>query len=865
MTNPNNLPQRISLQLHSTCTLLSPAPVEVGVPIPQGQAFSLQQLQLQCDGHIVSCAAQPLNDWHDKSIKWVNLIFFAKPGASENYELVINQAAKAITAPASGLVCSNTQDCLTIQNADFSFELQRDPFEFSLTSPEKETSSVNSAVNSVSLFNAQNNVLPGHIVDVHTNTFHDLADGSVSVIKLRISGYHGTDKASSLADFYADITLYYQQSCIKFAYTVRNPKAALHSGGNWDLGDPHSLYFTALNFDMALGQPGDIHYQLEPGENWQNTQSADISIKQFSSGGENWQSPIHWDHKQHIPFSQQGYQVCRDDVSIAEADRATPSVFVQDSFGLTLENFWQNFPKSIVIQGDTISLGLFPQQGGIQYELQGGEQKTHTLWLNAAGGQEGLAWVHQKPSVILPKEIYQQGASFLYLNKHSADAPLRALILNALDSDSNFYRKREIVDQYGWRNFGDLYADHETAGYQGQEIFVSHYNNQYDPLFGFLRQYMIDGDNRWFELADDLAKHVTDIDIYHTTQDKKEYNGGLFWHTDHYLQAFTSSHRSYSKYQASGAYQDHAGGGGPGGQHCYTSGLMLHYLMTGNDNSKQAVLTLTDWITDVFEGSYTCLELLLALKNRHVLGLKNHFTGQYPLDRGTANYIVALLDSHELTQQADYLHRVEHIVHNAMHPDEDLTQRQLHNVEITWFYTVLLQALTRYLHVKESAGEFDSPFYYARDCLLNFADWMVDNEYLYLDKPDILEYPNDTWTAQDLRKAQIFAAASYFSNDLRPQYMQKAHYFELEVYKRLAVSNTKTYTRIMILIMQNYGATDHYHNSTAKNKFAPRKQGWPLSSYQTTSFAKGLAKALAKRLKKLSISHEIDWLKRRLG
>ncbi|MFQ3237725.1 MAG: hypothetical protein ACI9C4_003316, partial [Paraglaciecola sp.] len=393
----------------------------------------------------------------------------------------------------------------------------------------------------------------------------------------------------------------------------------------------------------------------------------------------------------------------------------------------------------------------------------------------------------------------------------------------------------------------------------------SHYNNQYDPIFGFLRQYMIDGDKRWFELADDLAKHVADIDIYHTQQDKKEYNGGLFWHTDHYLQAFTSSHRSYSKYQASGAYQDHAGGGGPGGQHCYTSGLMLHYLMTGNENSKQAVLTLTDWITHVYEGSSTCLELLLALKNRNVLGFKNHFTGQYPLDRGTANYIFALLDSYELTQQVEYLHCVEHIVHNAMHPDEDLAPRQLHDVETTWFYTVLLQALTRYLHIKESAQEFDNHFYYARDCLLNFADWMVNNEYLYLDKPDILEYPNDTWTAQDLRKAQIFAAAGYFSHDSRPEYRQKAHYFELEVYKRLTVSNTKTYTRIMVLIMQNYGATDYYHSVIAKNKFAPRKQGWPLASYQTTSFAKGLAKAFAKRLKKLSISNETDWLKKRLG
>jgi hypothetical protein len=865
MTNQNNLPQRISLQLQSSYPLDSRAPIEVGVPVPQGQAVSLQQLQLQCNGHIISCAAQPLNYWHDKSIKWINLIFFVKPEAGENYELVINQAAKAITASTSGLVCIDTQDCLTIQNANFTFELQRDRFEFSLTSPKEGVTSVTSALNSISLFDPENNLLAGHIVDVHTNKFHDLADGSVRVIKLRITGYHGTDKASGLAEFDTDVTFYYQQGCIKLAYTLRNSKAALHSGGNWDLGDPHSLYFSALNFDMALGQSGDIRYQPEPGENWQDVEHADISLQQLSSGGENWQSPIHWDHKQQIPFSQQGYQVLRNNVNIAQAKRATPSVFVQDCFGLTLENFWQNFPKSISIQGENISLGLFPQQAGIQYELQGGEQKTHTLWLNAAGDQEGLAWVHQKPNVILPRQIYQQSDHFLYLNKHSADAPLRALILNALDSDSNFYRKREIVDQYGWRNFGDLYADHETADYQGHDIFVSHYNNQYDPIFGFLRQYMIDGDNRWFELADDLAKHVTDIDIYHTTQDKIEYNGGLFWHTDHYLQAFTSSHRSYSKYQASDAYQDHAGGGGPGGQHCYTSGLMLHYLMTGNQNSKQAVLTLTDWITHVYEGSSTCLELLLALKNRHVAGFKNHFTGQYPLDRGTANYIFALLDSHELTQQAQYLHRVEHIVHNTMHPDEDLTPRQLHDVETTWFYTVLLQALTRYLHVKESVEQFDNHFYYARDCLLNFADWMVNNEYLYLDKPDILEYPNDTWTAQDLRKAQIFAAAGYFSHDARPEYRQKAQYFELEVHKRLAVSKTKTYTRIMVLIMQNYGATDYYHSVPATNKFSPRKQGWPVASYQTISFAKGLVKTLAKRLRKLSISHEIDWLKKRLG
>ena len=80
---------------------------------------------------------------------------------------------------------------------------------------------------------------------------------------------------------------------------------------------------------------------------------------------------------------------------------------------------------------------------------------------------------------------------------------------DSLTGKNNFYQKREIVDEYGWRNFGDIYADHETDGYEGDDLFVSHYNNQYDPIFGFLRQFALSGNAQWFDLANDLAHHVT--------------------------------------------------------------------------------------------------------------------------------------------------------------------------------------------------------------------------------------------------------------------------------------------------------------------------------------------------------------------
>ena len=43
--------------------------------------------------------------------------------------------------------------------------------------------------------------------------------------------------------------------------------------------------------------------------------------------------------------------------------------------------------------------------------------------------------------------------------------------------------RREIIDEYGWRNFGEIYADHEAVYHQGRGPFVSHYNNQYDLIF----------------------------------------------------------------------------------------------------------------------------------------------------------------------------------------------------------------------------------------------------------------------------------------------------------------------------------------------------------------------------------------------
>ena len=72
---------------------------------------------------------------------------------------------------------------------------------------------------------------------------------------------------------------------------------------------------------------------------------------------------------------------------------------------------------------------------------------------------------------------------------------------------------------------------------------------------------------------------------------------------------------------------------------------------------------------------------------------------------------------------------------------------------------MFLQALGKYLDYKAERGELDALYAYARASLLHYARWMAEHEYPYLSKPEMLEYPTETWAAQDMRKAEVLQEA----------------------------------------------------------------------------------------------------------
>ncbi|HMB68880.1 MAG TPA: hypothetical protein VKU85_06195, partial [bacterium] len=590
---------------------------------------------------------------------------------------------------------------------------------------------------------------------------------------------------------------------------------AEHAGGHWELGDPGSVPIRDLALQLHLRQAPRVSWSADLSAPLADTGNEPFELYQDSSGGENWRSPVHRVADGSIPVAFRGYRVRLGEVE-RTGHRATPRVAVHDGKGgvcVTPRWFWENFPAAIEAEDGTVALGLLPRQFAAPHELQGGERKTFHATLSF--GREALA--ESVDAFRAPLLLHADPATFAasralpYVTPEADDphALYVRLVRQAVDGPDTFSAKRERIDEWGWRNFGDLWADHEAVASDAPEAFVSHHNNQYDVVHGALQQFARTGDARWHALMEELAWHVADVDVYHTVEDRNAYSGGLFWHTAHYVDAGLSTHRSYPR----GA----SCGGGPDNEHNYPTGLAHRYFLTGNPHFHNAALSAADWAIRAEDGSDTPFHWLdrgptgLASKTR---SLDYHGPG-----RGAGNSIQALLDGWRLTGEERYLEHCRRILRRTIHPRDDPAAHDLLDAENRWSYTAYLQAVGRFLDEMAEAGRLDDTYAYARASLLTYARWMADHERRTLDEPDRLEYPTETWAAQDVRKTEVFLfAALHATGDERDRFLERARWFLDESLARLDSFETKSRLRPVVLLMR-YGfmaAWFHHHPEDAR-------------------------------------------------
>jgi hypothetical protein len=138
-----------------------------------------------------------------------------------------------------------------------------------------------------------------------------------------------------------------------------------------------------------------------------------------------------------------------------------------------------------------------------------------------------------------------------------------------------------------------------------------------------------------------------------------------------------------------------------------------------------------------------------------------------------------------------------------VHPDDDPAAIDPLDAENRWSYTVFLQALGKYLEYRADLGLIDAKFEYARAVLVKYAMWMCANERPYLDAPEKLEFPTETWAAQDLRKAAVFEFAARHTTDdgARACFLARADGFVDYAIGALMRSPTGRLTRPLVLLL----------------------------------------------------------------
>lgn len=597
---------------------------------------------------------------------------------------------------------------------------------------------------------------------------------------------------------------------VRVTTTLHNPARARHRGGYWDLGDPASVLLR--NCSIAV----DTCMETERRIVWKcNADAANVTsahrrllIYQDSSGGENWDSRNHVNRHNRSPLSFRGYRIeCGTKKSAGK--RASPIVALQNakqSVACSLVDFWQRFPSAVEADGSMLRASLLPRQFQDYHELQGGEQFTREVWLQfGPGGSTPYApldWTHSPQQLTLdPRAIAESGViPFFSSPAVPQRAELQRLMSEAVEGKHCFFAKREEIDEYGWRNYGDVWADHENVYYGGGTPVISHDNNQYDLLHSMLICYLESRDVRWWKLADPLARHILDIDIYHTDQDKSAYSGGLFWHTAHYQDAATSSHRSYSRKMKDQASPTH--GGGPSNEHNYATGLLLYYYLTGDRRAREAVLELANWVTAMDDGSLHFLGVACESRTGAASCTRspeNHLPG-----RGVGNSINCLMDGWLVSGDTQYLCKTDELIRRTIHPHDDIDSKQLLDVEQRWSYTIQLQSLVRVWTLTAEVKEFAACRQYCRAALLHYAEWMTANEQLYLDQASQLEYPTETWAAQDLRKGNVLLCAAQLATSMKQSRLFRRRGEELldSAWQQLMAFPTRACTRPLGIVLQ---------------------------------------------------------------
>ncbi|NTW98817.1 MAG: hypothetical protein HGB35_02595, partial [Geobacteraceae bacterium] len=365
--------------------------VRIGIPFAQGELSGQEELAM-LDPHrgLHPVQVAVLKRWHDDSIKWLLLDFAASVPAHGRSAYRLVKAPDKLTAAAPVIHITPEHETWLVNTGSATFSVDAKIFRpFSRIVAGGHDIVAPGEARCIFDPGEEDRMIP--VVDAVVVE----AEGPLRAT-LRINGSFGPDKGAS-PQFFSRLHFFAGSSRVIVEFTLRNPRPARHHGGLWDLGDPGSILFRELALEFPFRAESIEKIVCSPERNVPPHScygpSERVSIYQESSGGENWDSPIHRSRNGTVPMTLRGYTMQTANDTVLHGDRATPVVWCgagESGLAAVMPRFWQEFPKAIEANRSGLKIALFPARFPDSHELQGGEQKTTTVYFDFSTSPDGL-------------------------------------------------------------------------------------------------------------------------------------------------------------------------------------------------------------------------------------------------------------------------------------------------------------------------------------------------------------------------------------------------------------------------------------------------------------------------------------------
>jgi len=474
----------IPLTVHEAAGVARHEPVTFGLPIPQGTLGHPDAIAFLDGTKTIPAQSRALVRWPDRSVKWLLV--------SGRVELKANQT-KHLTLAFGGDI-KPQQDSVDTLLLESSNSLSVDTGKTRFVLDRKTgTGTIETADGLViKLPQSRLTSTDGRVFNGNVESVTVEESGSQRVVILT-RGHHLNQAGEPL-----------------FGFELRY---FLHAGDPFIRVD-HILQHDIVSADMKYGDEMKSFCSLDLVFSTE-TDRANVALDEKK--------------KHSLAPGERLFQYESDAFSLPSGGTGTraPGLATSGRLTVAVRDFWQQWPKAITAEKGALALGLYPaitpddhyanrpdehilyyylRDGN--YTFRSGFEKRHELLIGPSTAEnewEEIQGRINEPLLVTASPLWYLGSGALpgLTAQNEPDFPAYDEMLR--DDAEGYLAQREENNWYGLMNFGDWWG--ERGNNWG--------NIEYDLQNAMLTQYFRTADKRFFDIAEDAARHNADVDVVH--------------------------------------------------------------------------------------------------------------------------------------------------------------------------------------------------------------------------------------------------------------------------------------------------------------------------------------------------------------